>query len=663
MILYLLAALFGAAQEAIVVYEGAETDHFVANHPGNNYEWRVFTGLNPDLEAPPDDYELTVLSPSSSVKVKWIQIGLYYIRVVETDPGGCTNLKVLPVKVVAGKRSVSFVANASSSCFNKKDNGFDIPLQLTGNGGNPLEESFFPVLVEFMVDGVTFDQTVEFEKQSIEIPGEIINISPQLTSKKTIQLIGASDILGNSVELISGKDFHVRTVYAVPETNFVSFSDLVQQGTEVIHEVELTSGNSMNAIYNWSVEPPEATSSDLATIKDSIAAILWDGPEGIYTLKVHVVDGYGCISDTLNQLIEIEKSDPATFEVYAGDDTTIGSCQSYVFNNVFPTGDSYTYLWSPAIYLSNPNIPNPVFTPGETTTYVLTVSTLTGVSVSDTIKISVAELKANAGDDIFMLPGTNTILNGSASVGENLNFMWTTNNGQIESGDNTANPVVSRFGEYFLEITDKYGCTKYDTVNVILMVQAPVANDDYDTTYFRTETIIPVLANDTDSQNSLNPASLKITTSPANGTAYVDFDNFNIHYRPSEGFNGNDMFEYEVCNTTNLCDKANVYVLVTEYLVRIPNAFTPNGDGINDFFEIIGIENYPGNSIKIINRWGNKVYEANNYGIETYPVYWDGKANTGSTFLGNELPTGTYYYLLDLGNGQKPIAGSIYLDR
>jgi gliding motility-associated-like protein len=320
-------------------------------------------------------------------------------------------------------------------------------------------------------------------------------------------------------------------------------------------------------------------------------------------------------------------------------------------------------LWSPAIYLSNPNIPNPVFTPGETTTYVLTVSTLTGVSVSDTIKISVAELKANAGDDIFMLPGTNTILNGSASVGENLNFMWTTNNGQIESGDNTANPVVSRFGEYFLEITDKYGCTKYDTVNVILMVQAPVANDDYDTTYFRTETIIPVLANDTDSQNNLNPASLKITTSPANGTAYVDFDNFNIHYRPSEGFNGNDMFEYEVCNTTNLCDKANVYVLVTEYLVRIPNAFTPNGDGINDFFEIIGIENYPGNSIKIINRWGNKVYEANNYGIETYPVYWDGKANTGSTFLGNELPTGTYYYLLDLGNGQKPIAGSIYLDR
>jgi gliding motility-associated-like protein len=190
-----------------------------------------------------------------------------------------------------------------------------------------------------------------------------------------------------------------------------------------------------------------------------------------------------------------------------------------------------------------------------------------------------------------------------------------------------------------------------------------VANDDYDTTAYRTEVIIPVLANDTDPQNILNPASLKITSAPVNGTAYVDFGNYTIHYRPNEGFSGNEIFGYEVCNTANLCDNAKVYVLVTEYLFRIPNAFTPNGDGINDFFEIIGIQLYPGNSITIVNRWGNKVYEAKNYGIDTSPVFWDGYANTGSTFLGNELPTGTYYYILDLGNGDKPIAGSIYLDR
>jgi len=104
-------------------------------------------------------------------------------------------------------------------------------------------------------------------------------------------------------------------------------------------------------------------------------------------------------------------------------------------------------------------------------------------------------------------------------------------------------------------------------------------------------------------------------------------------------------------------------VLVTEFRFIIPDAFSPNGDGINDFFEIVGIEKYPGNSITIVNRWGNRVYEAKNYGIDTNPVFWDGFANTGSTFLGNELPSGTYYYMLDLGNGENPIAGSIYLDR
>jgi gliding motility-associated-like protein len=95
----------------------------------------------------------------------------------------------------------------------------------------------------------------------------------------------------------------------------------------------------------------------------------------------------------------------------------------------------------------------------------------------------------------------------------------------------------------------------------------------------------------------------------------------------------------------------------------IPNAFSPNGDGINDYFEILGIEFYENNSISIINRWGNKVYEAKGYGVSSSPVFWDGKSNTGFSSGNNELPTGTYYYILDFGDGQKPISGSIYLDR
>jgi gliding motility-associated-like protein len=190
-----------------------------------------------------------------------------------------------------------------------------------------------------------------------------------------------------------------------------------------------------------------------------------------------------------------------------------------------------------------------------------------------------------------------------------------------------------------------------------------VAVDDYDTTSFQRELIIDVLANDTDAGNSINPSSLIISNPPHNGTAYVDFDKNVVHYRPDIGFKGTDVFEYRICNINNQCDEASVFVLVTDFNFMIPNAFSPNGDGINDYFEILGIEFYENNTISIINRWGNKVYEARGYGISSNPVFWDGKSNTGFRIGNEELPTGTYYYILDLGDGQKPISGSIYLDR
>jgi gliding motility-associated-like protein len=90
----------------------------------------------------------------------------------------------------------------------------------------------------------------------------------------------------------------------------------------------------------------------------------------------------------------------------------------------------------------------------------------------------------------------------------------------------------------------------------------------------------------------------------------------------------------------------------------IPEGFSPDGDGINDLFIIRGIFYFPENSIVIFNRWGNKVYEANPY-INT----WDGRSIRGLRVGGDELPTGTYFYLLDLGDGSKVIKGTVYLNR
>jgi gliding motility-associated-like protein/uncharacterized repeat protein (TIGR01451 family) len=89
----------------------------------------------------------------------------------------------------------------------------------------------------------------------------------------------------------------------------------------------------------------------------------------------------------------------------------------------------------------------------------------------------------------------------------------------------------------------------------------------------------------------------------------------------------------------------------------IPEGFSPNGDGTNDMFVIRGISHFPNNNIVIYNRWGNKVFEAS-----PYQDNWDGKSTTGIHIGGEELPVGTYFYVLELGDGSDFYKGTIYLN-
>ncbi len=87
------------------------------------------------------------------------------------------------------------------------------------------------------------------------------------------------------------------------------------------------------------------------------------------------------------------------------------------------------------------------------------------------------------------------------------------------------------------------------------------------------------------------------------------------------------------------------------------NEFSPNNDGVNDTFVISCIENFPNNSIKIFNRYGSLVYEKNKYDNS-----WNGIGNVGNGVLKDKvLPSDTYYYILDLGDGTKPKNGWLFL--
>ncbi len=86
--------------------------------------------------------------------------------------------------------------------------------------------------------------------------------------------------------------------------------------------------------------------------------------------------------------------------------------------------------------------------------------------------------------------------------------------------------------------------------------------------------------------------------------------------------------------------------------LEIPNAFSPNGDGINDTWQVRYLDTYPGVTVQVFNRYGQVVFSS-----AGYTVPWDGTMN------GKPLPVGTYYYIINPRSGRQAISGSVTILR
>ncbi|MGZ3754753.1 MAG: beta-propeller fold lactonase family protein [Mucilaginibacter sp.] len=87
-------------------------------------------------------------------------------------------------------------------------------------------------------------------------------------------------------------------------------------------------------------------------------------------------------------------------------------------------------------------------------------------------------------------------------------------------------------------------------------------------------------------------------------------------------------------------------------VILVPNTFTPNGDGINDTWDIKYIESYPNCIVQIFNRYGTRLFYS-----KGYPITWNGRYN------GKNVPDGTYYYIINLDVNFKPIGGYVTIIR
>ena len=266
--------------------------------------------------------------------------------------------------------------------------------------------------------------------------------------------------------------------------------------------------------------------------------------------------------------------------------------------------------------------------------YKVIIQTDLGCTRTDTFNLKVYPgAKANVGADISICEGRGTVLAASGGAV----YDWTPASGL--SNTHISNPLASPVDttHYKIVVTNQFGC-KDSALTTVNIWKKPVVNAGQNYRIFEDESVVL--------HGTLSGTSISFSWSP---TIFMSNNNSLTPTVTPE-----DNTTYTLSGTSDLgCGTASDEVTVKVYRkVKAPNAFSPNGDGINDTWVIKGLDTYPESVLKVYSRSGQVVFQT-----RATDKLWDG------TYNGKPLPIGTYYYLIDLNIGQLPISGWVLIIR
>jgi gliding motility-associated-like protein len=325
----------------------------------------------------------------------------------------------------------------------------------------------------------------------------------------------------------------------------------------------------------------------------------------------------------------------------AGSNTVI--CPGLTYNlGGAPTASGgtppYSYSWTPSATLNNGTISNPVASPTVPTWYYVTVSDSGGVnSAIDSVFVDLNPIYAyNAGPDTSVCIGDSVTLgNPNNSFAGGVTYTWVPATDLDDA--NAPRPVFSGTvtTTYTLTITSPV-CNSKQYVITVTVHQLPNVDASGGTRIEEGQST-PLTVTGASTYVWMPPDGLSSTTGslvnaePINDVTYIVF--------------GTDV------NGCVNWDTVTVHVTPNSD-IHLYNTFSPNNDGVNDFFFIGNIQKYPDNRLEIFTRTGQQVYAKTNYDNT-----WDG------TNYGDKLPETTYYFTLDLGDGNPVIYGHVTIVR
>jgi gliding motility-associated-like protein len=193
------------------------------------------------------------------------------------------------------------------------------------------------------------------------------------------------------------------------------------------------------------------------------------------------------------------------------------------------------------------------------------------------------------------------------------------------------------------QLADVSGGTVFSSLAVNTQASCPSKAPVVSPSPMRTKVNMPVEAQfpiyDADKNEVFSVKLLSIKQGEATPSVSGSF--LKLHYQPAADFIGKTEATVEVSDRFGNAEIVTIPITVSENALTIYNGFSPNGDGVNDFFVVEGLEVYKKHKLTIYDHFGREVFQS-----ADYKNNWDGKLE------GKYLMEGTYYYILDVGNDE-----------
>lgn len=402
-------------------------------------------------------------------------------------------------------------------------------------------------------------------------------------------------------------------------------SELFRDGDAIYSFVMNVKNNTLSRLTFKGCENPLLPSSAL---KDP-PSIKYDIP-GVYNISLIVDEGLPTQTIFCKQIIvgtPVISIEPASIEICEGSTTTLKA------------SGATSYLWSPGLGLSSTSGAVVEANPSINTTYTVKGSVDQGCFGSKTVVV-----KVNKKPNVSIIPSSGSICNGSSinfTVNGNANsYLWSPTVGlsSATSDKIEAKPMSTTI--YTVTGTDLFGCSAKASIN-LLVNPKPLIRDIITKCQPDMKTYLIDLKNSGD----------QIFSKYGNITQQNTF--FTITNIPKNISN-------TIISTITLTGCKDTIIVQSptcvSAFVLIPEGFSPNNDGLNDYFEISGIEDYPEAELTIFATSGKMVFSGKNYKND-----WGGTRNLPFKMKNEQLPKGVYYYVLNLALATQVIKGFVYI--